>query len=677
LAETLSARLRVQTSRVSETREVWGARGGRLVTLAVVVVVAAVLAIVVSEPARAQAPGGGLAAWAYRRAILIDNTGNANGLVNQQVKVTLDAGNFDFASALPAGQDVRFVDADGVTPLDFWIERYDASARSAIAWVKVPRIPASSRQTIYLYYGNPLASAADSGRDTFEFFDDFGPQGPGYFKLSDAQTVLTQTQAWEHKPPHTLSVVEYQHDGYAYWGYYGAADCSGVGLARSNDLLHWDKYPGNPLYSQDGERWPTVLKVGDTFYMVHDRDYCTTSYLVLRTSKDGINFGGRMDFKVVVPREEGWRNQNPALFRDPKDGRYYLYWYHGDEKTLWQIKVRSAATPEGLADPASEQVVIEEPYTFAAPQMMVYDGTYYLATEMNENAWKTRVYAGPSPLGPFKRLPGNPLLADNEACFFQHIVGQTLHAYYCKDTGAGWVLNYRTADLSAGRAMVQPLDPHQWTPFDGTWTVGSGDAPDGVRSFVVNMATTGTQQLLSSYSARDYAVDVYGRRVSGPMWGLVVHAILDRKLYALTLFDNGDGSADLFVDFHETGTSNGASTPVGRVALGRFDLSQWHRLSVKLLGPVMDILVDDVPKLRVEGMQHDSGAIALYGEAGTRAQFAAVAIRKYTGFEPATIAGPQADARPDMTTALWLTAGIALVGVALWLVLRSRRVRRG
>jgi hypothetical protein len=39
--------------------------------------------------------------------------------------------------------------------------------------VKVPSIPASSTKTIYVYYGNPSATSASNGANTFIFFDDF------------------------------------------------------------------------------------------------------------------------------------------------------------------------------------------------------------------------------------------------------------------------------------------------------------------------------------------------------------------------------------------------------------------------------------------------------------------------------------------------------------------------
>ena len=67
----------------------------------------------------------------------------------------------------------------------------------------------------------------------FDFFDDFGVVGTGYFDLSPARTVMTKTQQWESAAPHTLSVAELNRDGYRYWGYYGLTNCGGIGLARS------------------------------------------------------------------------------------------------------------------------------------------------------------------------------------------------------------------------------------------------------------------------------------------------------------------------------------------------------------------------------------------------------------------------------------------------------------
>jgi len=112
-----------------------------------------------------------LPGWSYRKPITISNSGPA--LTDYQVLVTLDT-----ASLINAGKmrsdcgDIRFTDSDGTTLLSYWIESGINTANTRI-WVKVPSIPGSATKTIYVYYGNPNATSASNGDETFLFFDDF------------------------------------------------------------------------------------------------------------------------------------------------------------------------------------------------------------------------------------------------------------------------------------------------------------------------------------------------------------------------------------------------------------------------------------------------------------------------------------------------------------------------
>lgn len=58
---------------------------------------------------------------------------------------------FDFANSPPAGSDIRFTAADGVTLLDFERLRHDAKAGEASYWVRMPRIWPRSVD-FYVYY---------------------------------------------------------------------------------------------------------------------------------------------------------------------------------------------------------------------------------------------------------------------------------------------------------------------------------------------------------------------------------------------------------------------------------------------------------------------------------------------------------------------------------------------
>ncbi|MCE7002163.1 hypothetical protein LWC34_04875 [Kibdelosporangium philippinense] len=274
-------------------------------------------------------------------------------------------------------------------------------------------------------------------------FGEPSPQEATYFPLGPPTTVLTQS-GWETEAPHTLSVVEPGRGGFRYWGYYGLQECGGIGRAWSNDLVNWVKDPV-PLFHEHGERWPSVLLIRDEFRMVHTVDYCRDSYIVTRTSRDGLNF---TEPATLVPPEKGWRNQNPNLFKDPRSGRYYLYWYRGDDTNRWEIRVKSARSIRGLLNSPAE-VLMSANSTLAAPNVLYYRGTYYLAVEvLRQGIWETNVLTSVFPDRSFREISHNPVLGAGSACLFQHIFQDKLHVYYCKLTGEVWTVEHRAANLT-------------------------------------------------------------------------------------------------------------------------------------------------------------------------------------------------------------------------------------
>jgi len=107
----------------------------------------------------------------YRRKITITEQ-SGNNLSDYQVRIDLDATNFDFSHFLNEGNDLRFTDANR-NLLPYWVEKMDIAAEKATIWVKVPTIPANSSVSIYMYYGNSEVGSASKGGATFPFFDDF------------------------------------------------------------------------------------------------------------------------------------------------------------------------------------------------------------------------------------------------------------------------------------------------------------------------------------------------------------------------------------------------------------------------------------------------------------------------------------------------------------------------
>lgn len=101
--------------------------------------------------------------------ISIDNNSNTDVLTDYQIKV-----NVTYNSNMKADfSDLRFWDIYDSTKLDYWIQS-KIDGVSAIVWVKVPFIPASSSTKIIMKYGDAFAESESNGAATFPLgFDDF------------------------------------------------------------------------------------------------------------------------------------------------------------------------------------------------------------------------------------------------------------------------------------------------------------------------------------------------------------------------------------------------------------------------------------------------------------------------------------------------------------------------
>lgn len=265
-----------------------------------------------------------------------------------------------------------------------------------------------------------------------------------YFDLGNPRRIMSKHQGWEGDQfPHTLSVVEMKRDGYQYWGWYGLNEGGGIGLARSNDLVHWVKYRKNPLLRN--ARWPSVLANADPtdpelLCVAYTRDYDTpTSYIVLATTHDGIHLAV---LKILVRPAMNQRNQNPNLFYDPRTGRFFLTWYRGHDH--FEIVSRSADRVQNL-DQAPEKILIASANTIAAPTLLYVDravepgqphsGTYYLATEIysHDTEWQTEIFVSDAADGDFKPVLRNPVLRGGRACLFQHVFRNRFYGYLCHE----------------------------------------------------------------------------------------------------------------------------------------------------------------------------------------------------------------------------------------------------
>jgi len=102
----------------------------------------------------------------YRAPIVITNTAGVN-LIDYQISINVTYN----ANMNPDFSDLTFRDAS-CTDLSYWIETPIIASTSATVWIKIPSIPISGA-TIYMYYGNPTATTASNGANTFVVFSGF------------------------------------------------------------------------------------------------------------------------------------------------------------------------------------------------------------------------------------------------------------------------------------------------------------------------------------------------------------------------------------------------------------------------------------------------------------------------------------------------------------------------
>lgn len=116
--------------------------------------------------------------WSYRKSYTISNATGAG--TNYQVLIKAhygsgtDSGNEVYLNnhCQADFDDIRFLDNDNSTELDFWVENVSASLYADI-WIEVVGNLNDTAQTIHLYYGNGAASSTASGANTFLLFDHF------------------------------------------------------------------------------------------------------------------------------------------------------------------------------------------------------------------------------------------------------------------------------------------------------------------------------------------------------------------------------------------------------------------------------------------------------------------------------------------------------------------------
>lgn len=106
--------------------------------------------------------------WQYVKEIAIDNKYAGNSAhTGYQVLLSIDTKSLIDQSKMNVdGSDIRFTDSKCLPLLDYWIEKGINTVTTEM-WVKVPSLPADTVITLYMYYGNSVATATSNFNATF------------------------------------------------------------------------------------------------------------------------------------------------------------------------------------------------------------------------------------------------------------------------------------------------------------------------------------------------------------------------------------------------------------------------------------------------------------------------------------------------------------------------------
>lgn len=116
-------------------------------------------------------------AWGYSRDLILDaspaGANLATDLAGFPLAITLGSESADlFSQAKPDGSDLRFAAEDG-SHLAYQIEAWDAAAKRALVWVRLPVVKAGVAQRIKAYWGRPSAADSSAGANVFRSQDGF------------------------------------------------------------------------------------------------------------------------------------------------------------------------------------------------------------------------------------------------------------------------------------------------------------------------------------------------------------------------------------------------------------------------------------------------------------------------------------------------------------------------
>ncbi len=190
-----------------------------------------------------------------------------------------------------------------------------------------------------------------------------------------------------------------------------------LGYATSPDGIHWERYPGNPIYKDGWVEDMMVWHEGDTYYMFAEG---LNDVAHLLTSQDGIHWQeqGSLDIRKTNGDTVQGPYGTPTAWYEK--GTWYLF-YEKKDLGIWLATSTDLKVWKNVSD---EPVIAMGPEPFdkhavAMDQVIKYKGRYYGYYHANTDdpwtreGWNSCV-AVSDDLVHWKKYPGNPLVNEGK-----------------------------------------------------------------------------------------------------------------------------------------------------------------------------------------------------------------------------------------------------------------------
>jgi arabinan endo-1,5-alpha-L-arabinosidase len=300
--------------------------------------------------------------------------------------------------------------------------------------------------------------------------------GGGFLVVRDLSTAAYANPVLKHDAPDP-SVIR-ADDGffYAYTTQSDWPTLKNIPILRSSDLIEWrfagDAFPRRPRWVTTDMWAPHIARIGGDYLLYYCARRFGSAGFAIGVARSDSPTGPFRDRGKPILHGRGFKTLDPFVYTTPA-GRNYIYW--GSDEAPISVQ---RLTDDGLD-------VVGRAKALIYPSDRAYEG-------LLEGAWLVRhgdfyylMYSGDaccepephyavlvarsrSPLGPFVRYEGNPILAAN-ADFY----GPGHNATIRDAKGRDWMLYHAfvRGDVTATRQLM--LDPIQWE--DG-WPVVNGGA---------------------------------------------------------------------------------------------------------------------------------------------------------------------------------------------------------